>query len=62
MGGARRGRPASDALPSIAGATGVSEPVRAPEGLTRVRVGAEDMREFIAGLGLPAEVEGAFLP
>ena len=48
MGGARRGRPAGDA--------------GRPKELTRGHeVGAEDMREFIAGLGLPAEVEERLL-
>lgn len=43
---------------SIAGATGMANPYERLKELTRGRkVTAEDMREFIAGLGLPPEVE-----
>ena len=43
---------------AIAGATGMANPYERLKELTRGRtVTAEDMREFIAGLGMPAEVE-----
>ena len=42
----------------IAGATGMANPYERLKDLTRGRsVTAEDMREFIAGLGIPADVE-----
>ena len=47
---------------AIAGATGMANPYERLKELTRGHeVGAEDMREFIAGLGLPAEVEERLL-
>lgn len=43
---------------AIAGATGMANPYERLKELTRGRtVTADDMREFIAGLGMPAEVE-----
>lgn len=43
---------------SIAGATGMANPYERLKELTRGHeVGASEMREFIAGLGLPAEEE-----
>ena len=47
---------------AIAGATGMANPYERLKELTRGHeVGAEDMREFIAGLGLPTEVEERLL-
>ena len=47
---------------AIACATGMANPYERLKELTRGHeVGAEDMREFIAGLGLPAEVEERLL-
>ena len=47
---------------AIAGATGMANPYERLKELTRGHeVGAEDMREFIAGLDLPAEVEERLL-
>ena len=43
---------------AIAGATGMANPYERLKELTRGRtVTADDMREFIADLGMPAEVE-----
>ena len=47
---------------AIAGATGMANPYERLKELTRGHeVGERDMREFIAGLGLPAEVEERLL-
>ena len=47
---------------AIAGATGMANPYERLKELTRGHeVGESDMREFIAGLGLPAEVEERLL-
>ena len=47
---------------AIAGATGMANPYERLKELTRGHeVGAEEMRGFIAGLGLPAEVEERLL-
>jgi adenylosuccinate lyase len=47
---------------SIAGATGMANPYERLKELTRGHtVGADEMRTFIAGLGLPGEVEQRLL-
>ncbi|MBF0696299.1 adenylosuccinate lyase [Actinomyces bowdenii] len=47
---------------AVAGATGMADPYERLKELTRGRrVSSEDMREFIAGLGLPDDVEARLL-
>ena len=47
---------------SVAGATGMADPYERLKELTRGRaVTPEGMRDFIAGLGMPAEVEARLM-
>lgn len=58
------GEPVQQAMrvAAIAGATGMADPYERLKELTRGRkVGEAEMREFISGLGLPAEVEARLL-
>lgn len=58
------GEPVQQAMraASVAGATGMADPYERLKELTRGRaVSAEGMRDFIAGLGMPAEVEARLM-
>ena len=62
LGGARRAGPVGDAGARRAGVPGMEKPYERLKELTRGRrVDADDLREFVRGLGLPAEVEARFV-